>query len=644
MPNSRKSVRWVVSLLLLSVAFAWGQESSRAVMRVKGTGFFRDRLLMQQLETLFKESKSYYDAADIEDAALIVLSEVQSEGYLKATATSELTSTDGTVSSVDWNTDLDVFLSTETTAVQVKFQIHPGPRFYYHTLESNAMGAMDFKDIESFFYSEPYFFSNESSKVFTPTLLNSSVLNLQSHLKSLGYQTARVRAEITNMDTETGATDVKVQLDPGPLYVLRNVSYTSDAEAVYKADFTTHIGKPYSTFVRQDIIQDIRNHYYAQGYAEVTFEHQITSLPANDHEVEISLQITVHSGQQFKLADIQFEGAENIKKSLLTDQLTLTSGNYLDPAQLDRSRLNLSRLGLFQQVDFELIDRDESSKDLKFILKERTTWQVDTMVGWGSYENLRLGVTAEKLNAFGLGHRLQFKGVVSNKSFLGESRYLVPNIFKSNLPFSTRLFYLEREELSFDREEFGLKLGTSTYLKRLDLTMDAVYTFEDLNAKLNSRSGDEINPDNVRSGSVELRFSRDKRDNPLNPQSGYRLFGFFDWATEALGGDVDYQRAEIGFSYHDEIKRGLIWHGSLNHAVVGSFYRSQSQVPTNKLLYPGGENSIRGYERGGAAPFNSEGEFVGAKSYLLLNLELEQRFTNSLSLVGFFDGLGMTSD
>ncbi|MDA0348422.1 MAG: BamA/TamA family outer membrane protein [Verrucomicrobia bacterium] len=198
--------------------------------------------------------------------------------------------------------------------------------------------------------------------------------------------------------------------------------------------------------------------------------------------------------------------------------------------------------------------------------------------------------------------------------------------------------------MSFDRAEFGVTFGTSKYLKWLDLTMDAVYTFESLDARVNDLGTPLAGPDRVRSGSFEMRIGRDKRNNPLNPESGYRLFADIEWGSEAWGGEVDYQAADLGLSYHKEIKRGLIWHGSISHSVVGSLNKSQSQIPNNKLLFPGGENSIRGYQRGEAAPRDAFGDFVGAKSFMLMNLELEQRLTDSISIVGFYDGLGMTAN
>ena len=67
---------------------------------------------------------------------------------------------------------------------------------------------------------------------------------------------------------------------------------------------------------------------------------------------------------------------------------------------------------------------------------------------------------------------------------------------------------------------------------------------------------------------------------------------------------------------------------------------TDSTLPVNKLFFPGGDNSIRGYQEGEAAPVNADGKFVGAKSYLLMNLELEQALTTKWSMVLFADALG----
>src|SRR3989454_579483 len=70
-----------------------------------------------------------------------------------------------------------------------------------------------------------------------------------------------------------------------------------------------------------------------------------------------------------------------------------------------------------------------------------------------------------------------------------------------------------------------------------------------------------------------------------------------------------------------------------------TLFRS-GEFPFTKRFFPGGENSVRGYQQGEASPRDVNGNLLGAETYLLGNVELEQFLTPSLSLVGFVDGVG----
>ena len=66
-------------------------------------------------------------------------------------------------------------------------------------------------------------------------------------------------------------------------------------------------------------------------------------------------------------------------------------------------------------------------------------------------------------------------------------------------------------------------------------------------------------------------------------------------------------------------------------------------LPVSVLFFPGGDGSIRGYQKGEAAPRGADGLFTGAKAYTQFNLELEQALTTKWSVVVFADALGTTA-
>ena len=52
----------------------------------------------------------------------------------------------------------------------------------------------------------------------------------------------------------------------------------------------------------------------------------------------------------------------------------------------------------------------------------------------------------------------------------------------------------------------------------------------------------------------------------------------------------------------------------------------------------------RSCSRRACRPRNAVGEFIGAKSFTLLNMEFEQALTRRISAVVFWDALGMTAE
>jgi outer membrane translocation and assembly module TamA len=111
-------------------------------------------------------------------------------------------------------------------------------------------------------------------------------------------------------------------------------------------------------------------------------------------------------------------------------------------------------------------------------------------------------------------------------------------------------------------------------------------------------------------------------------------------ATEYLGGDANYERVEIAPSWHLRLGGGRFLGLGLTHGVAVSFGTAADNLPFVRRFFPGGENSIRGYQEGEASPRDATGQIVGAETFTLATVELEQALTPKWSLVFFSDSLG----
>jgi outer membrane translocation and assembly module TamA len=77
----------------------------------------------------------------------------------------------------------------------------------------------------------------------------------------------------------------------------------------------------------------------------------------------------------------------------------------------------------------------------------------------------------------------------------------------------------------------------------------------------------------------------------------------------------------------------------LRHGFVVANGSTSNNLPFTRRFFPGGQDSVRGYQEGEAAPRNAQGKIVGAETYTSCNVEFEQGLTPKWSVVGFFDGV-----
>jgi outer membrane translocation and assembly module TamA len=152
-----------------------------------------------------------------------------------------------------------------------------------------------------------------------------------------------------------------------------------------------------------------------------------------------------------------------------------------------------------------------------------------------------------------------------------------------------------------------------------------------------------VGPDSAAVGAVILDWRHDRRDNPLSDE-WYKVFGTLELASEYLGGEVTYQRLELAGSYHQPVGESRWLSLGLTHGIAVTPEQPETDLPFNRRFFPGGENSIRGYQQGEAAPRDEHGKIVGAETFIGANLEFEQSITKTWSIVTFGDALGFARE
>ncbi len=616
-----------------------------ARLKVSGYGLIGNLGLKRLLRTLEPPGKKpeFFSADFVEDAALLLAARVKRDGYLQPAITVRLVLTGGGRLEVNADELLDNPLPRPLGVRQVEFYIRKGRLYYFDKLEFEGLTSLTEKQALPYFIETDILIHVKGARIYTPQRLERGLGSLNDLLDAQGYHEARLEVSQLHRDDTSGAVRVRIRVQQGPEFIVRSVHEEFFYQGTPSPAETRTVfpGQPYSKPWLQDFTLSLKTNQFHRGYPDATVQLETVAREPGDHQVELDLHARVESGPQVRVGAVVFQGQKKTRLSFLARRVRVQRGELLDPTRTEQGRFRLAELGSFDTVDLRYRPVEEHTRDVIYDLKEGKTLNLSLLFGWGSYELLRGGFEAEQYNIWGLAHRARLKAVQSFKASIGEFTYTIPDAIGQDVDLFLNASGLRREEVSFTREEYGGGLGAHRFFKALATDLTIRYSYQILNAigpAVPALASEGVTNPAVGAIITDVKF--DRRDNPLYPRRGYKIFTTVESATAYLGGDVNYERVEIWTSWHHPLGGGRYLSLGLSHGADVSFGDPVTNLPFNKRFFPGGENSIRGYPQDEASPRNALGQIVGAETYTLGTVEFEQALTPSWSVVIFSDSLG----
>lgn len=613
---------------------------------LSGMGWFTNRELRRTLQLLLPPGtdEAPFQRNHIEDAAYLLQGSTRDRGYLAPTLHFQMITREGSTWNGTWQAEgFTVPLPPrEETFRRMVIKIDPGTLYYFAHLEITGVEAIT-ETPELFFYTTGFLFNTESNRYYSPGRKTSGIRSIITEFNRMGYLEAEIVEEVENMDPETGAVSLKLVFQPGPRYWIRKVETRTNQEGqptvVEIEDFEN---TPFSSIWLQDHLQTLRRPWYSLGYPDVQAQIIDEQTEVEGNQIHVDLILEVDPGQLVITGHIEFEGIERTRRSFLNKLVPMHEGETFNILDAEMTRQRLARLGIFEVVEIHYPERVDGRQDVLYRVTKRPNYEVSLLAGYGSYETIRGGVELIQRNLWGRAHQSKLKAIQSLKSTRAEYLYTIPEVWADSGNVFAKVHFLDRKEVTFHRHEFGGAIGTDYYWKALDLQTSLQYSYETVQSR-NNRFVEAPGVTSAQVGSLQLTLSRNHLDNMLYPTRGYKVFTSYEYASEALGGNVNFQRLEAGVSYHTPISGGLVFHGSVRHGLAWSDSATRDNLPINRRFFPGGENSIRGYVEGKASPLGAAGGEIGAEVYLLFNLELEQPIMPDFSVVVFTDILGASA-
>ncbi len=413
-------------------------------------------------------------------------------------------------------------------------------------------------------------------------------------------------------------------------------------------DLPIRVGDPASypalLSVRDTVEARLRN----QGFFNPYVLTDSANISPGGYEAQVFYRLDPGPPSEFGELTVEFNESDGVaptvEEEVVLRMLPYRTGDpYREDLRLEGRRA-LYNLDIFSQVQDSVTSAPyDPVVDLTIQVAEGDSHRVRTGAGFSTAECLDFQAVWSSRNFMGGARRLQINGRVANVfardlqgplcggKDVGEE-YLKP-IGSLSVEFNQPYFYSPRNALSagiyaerqsfpdvFLTTAFGMTLGVrrtlapSTFLSLsyrprvselglTDVLFCSAYLICDTEEIALLEEMNSLSP-------LGVSFSRDRRNQILNPSRGYLVAADLEHAEGWTGSEFRYTRLFSEVSAYTQPRRGLVIGAHLRGGLVTSrgFSRFGEDAVTSdiihpeKRLYAGGANSVRGYAQNRLGP------------------------------------------
>jgi outer membrane protein insertion porin family len=554
--------------------------------------------------------------------------------------------------------------------------------------------------------------------LYSESLLSGDIASIVSLYKANGFQHISVERQV--QDDYLGAKGdilVILRIHEGPQVKVASVQLAGNRtfdDASLRQTLTTIPGQPFSELNIATDRESIMNTYVNHGFSDVQCSASATPVAGDPNQMNVVYTIT--EGSQVFVNRVLISGLQYTRPYIVSRELLVQPGSPLDQSAMLESQRRLYDLGLFNEVDVAVQNPEGQSqyKDLLFQVREARRWtfnygfgfqlqsgqtgtinEVNTAPapgvsvppnttppsggvpvgtniqgGTGFSPDFLFEVT--RLNFRGRGHTVSFKGRYGNLLKRALGTYDAPRFFENrNLRLGfTGFFENSRDVRTFSSERLeGSAQIEQALTRRADgqpiSTLMWRYNYRRVVVDPNSLA---ISPElvplyskPVLVGMPSVGFTRDKRDDPLDPHKGnYTTFDFgvsarafgsasVKGAQQVLQGPSgqplpqtvtttasNWIRVMTQNSTYTPIWHGITFARSTRISIEHPFGNTANplSIPLPERFFSGGLTSHRGFSLNQAGPRDLTTGFpLGGNALFVNNFEL--RFPPpTLPLVG----------
>jgi outer membrane protein insertion porin family/translocation and assembly module TamA len=467
---------------------------------------------------------------------------------------------------------------------------------------------------------------------------------LEQYYKSQGFYHMRVAShQVSPLLGREVRVDIHVE--EGPPMVLKSVEVRVNQrlESPWDADIRKLLplqpGKRFTSPGYRDCEKALLRYLSDWGYPKAKVELG-ARLDKRSNEAKLSVDVT--TGPVCTFGPVAIEGLHKVEEQIIWRELTFRPGERFSMGRIQESQRRLFNLTLFQFVDMTVEEMDSDAVELpvRILVKEARKQTVRAGIGYGTEDKYRGRLEWEIRDFLGDGRRLEFDAKASAIVQIVEGTFYQPYLLDAHSAFQSKTGISQENQVAYDNRKV-YTYNSFEYLFSPKITARLGHQLEsnrllDVNLDLLAREkADESNQEFFIS-SLVMSLAWVRVDDILNPKTGFQVLPNLEWASSALGSEVDYVRMSLeGRGYVPVgdigvVAARLLW-GSLSTA------ENTDSIPIFKRFFAGGSNSVRGYPYQRLGPLDRDGDPIGGLTLFEGSVEARVPVYEKLEGVVFFD-------
>lgn len=475
---------------------------------------------------------------------------------------------------------------------------------------------------------------------FLQSVLDADMERIEDYYERNGFP----EAEVGNLiDTSSNGRLISVEVkvaENTPVYVgevivqAEDESYNELIDSIVKI-IPVRSGEVFRDENIYDTERIIKKSFSDNGFPFVKVVNKI-SMAENNSVAHVLL--TVNPGPLSYFGEISVTGDSLYPESLISRYVTFSENEIFRQIQVDSTQQDLFGTDLFRYVVLAA-KKDSTSGNhipIEITVNELPRWKLETGIGYGTEDKIRLAAQLTRLNFLGGIRRLIINAKTSYfLPFSLDTRFVQPDIFTPRLDLVINPFIMREREISYSIDRMGGSINFIWDMRR-HLTSHFSYAFEYDN--LLHLDDTILDPSELKHNKSVFTLGGDfnSSDNLFYPSNGYKISGSVSYAGLGFPGAAKFYKLQLSFIRYFPLTEDVVFAARLSTGVVQGI-SGNLRTPIEERFLLGGANSLRGWGRHRVYPENTSGIEIGGNTMGEVSAELRFPVYEPLLAVIFID-------